>query len=188
MNLTIPKKECFFHVFHILSNFGLYSRSALDCCISYVPTKSVGLFGVFFLSKVLTLAELRLQSYVPWRNWQLTFHFTGFNLNWISLKLILLNSYRDQCLHKELEFPTWLSSHCFCLSTCLLVLHTGKTEFYVAILGILHGAHWTLSLSQSCFFFLLKRTGKLIPCCSLLPSIDSFLVYLCFCSLFSVFR
>lgn len=93
MNLTIPKKECFFHVFHILSNFGLYSRSALDCCISYVPTKSVGLFGVFFLSKVLTLAELRLQSYVPWRNWQLTFHFTGFNLNWISLKLILLNSY-----------------------------------------------------------------------------------------------
>ena len=41
----------------------------------------------------MTLAELRLQYYVPWRNWQLTFHFTGFSLNWTSLELILLNSY-----------------------------------------------------------------------------------------------
>lgn len=29
----------------------------------------------------------------PWRNWQLTFHFTGFSLNWTSLEFILLNSY-----------------------------------------------------------------------------------------------
>ena len=85
-------------------------------------------------------------------------HFILLALAWTGLiwSLFCWTRTLDQCLHKELEFPTWLSSHNCCLSTCLLVLHTGKTEFYVAVLGILHGAHWTLSLSQSFFFFLLK--------------------------------
>lgn len=134
----------------------------------------------------MTLAELRLRYYVPWRNWQLTFHFTGFSLNWTSLELILLNSYVGSVFTQRIGISHLAFQPLFCLST-FLVLRTGKTEFYVVVLGVPRGAHQTLSLSQSFFFFLSKdrETNSML---FLLASIDSFLVYRCFCSLFSVFR
>ena len=49
MNLPIPKKEVFFHVFHILNNFGLYSRSTLDSVVSLMFLQRVlGCLGFFF--------------------------------------------------------------------------------------------------------------------------------------------
>lgn len=167
----------------------------LDCILdqlltlffSYVPTKSIGLFGGFFKAKYWPWLNLDCNTMSP--DVTDSSHFTSLALVWTGLlwSLFCWTHTLDQCLHKELEFPTWLSSHCCCLGT-FLVLRTGKTEFYVVVLGIARGAHQTLSLSQSFIFFFFQRTGKLIPCCSLLSSIDSFLVYHCFCSLFSVFR
>ena len=106
----------------------------LDCILDqlltqffcYVPTKSIGLFGVFLKAKYWPWLNLDCDTMSP--DVTDSSHFTSLALVWTGLlwSLFCWTHTLDQCLHKELEFPTWLSSHCCCLST-FLVLRTGKT-------------------------------------------------------------